>query len=88
MMCVEVWIMSEEPTDLETLRRENDQLRARLAASQSELETYRREANKMFAKLVDPPPYTDEEIQEMITSPRGQPLSEVIEEYERELKGA
>lgn len=81
-------MMSEEPTELETLRRENELLRAKLVASQSDLEDYRREANKVFAKLANPRPYTAEEIQEFISAPRGQPLLEVIEEYERELKGA
>lgn len=80
--------MSEQPNDLDALRRENEMLRERLAHSQTGLEIYRRAVYEYFAKSHNPPPYTDEEIQELISSPRGQPLLEVIDEYERALKGA
>jgi len=79
--------MTDVPSDDDALRRENEILRARLEASQSDLELYRREANKLFAKLYDKPPFTEEQIQEFISAPRGQPLIEVIEEFERELNG-
>ena len=79
--------MSDAYNDFEGLRRENELLRARLEASQSDLEVYRREANKLFARLYDKPPLTEEQVQELITAPRGQPLIEVIEEFERELNG-
>ena len=67
--------------EMEALRAENAALRERLAV-------YQRAVNELYAKLDTDPPLTDEQILELITAPRGQPLVEVIEEYERELRGA
>jgi hypothetical protein len=68
--------------------KEVEALRAENAALRERLEVYQRAINELYAKLDDEPPLTDEEIHDLITSPRGQPLTEVLEEYERELRSA
>ena len=79
--------MANEPNDVESLKQENAELRERLAKSQFETEMYRKAAYEMLEKFDPVPPLTDEEIAEAISAPRGEPLVEIIEEYERELRG-
>ena len=57
-----------------------------MAKAHFETEMYRKAAYEMLE--LDPlSPLTDEEIAEAISAPRGQPLIEIIEEYEGELRG-
>ena len=69
-----------------------DDLAARLAAVEGEL--LRVKAERDFYKsianylLYGPDPYrtpTPEEIQEMTSAPRGEPLRDIVSEYERKL---
>ena len=79
---------TEEPKDLDSLKDENAALKERLAKAQFESEMYRRAAYEMLQRVAPIPELSDEEIAESIAAPRGQPLVEILEEYERELGGA
>ena len=77
--------MADEPKNIESLKQENAELRARLAKAETEADLYRKTAYAMLEE--SEAPLTDEEIHELMTAPRGQSLVEILDEYERMPQG-
>jgi hypothetical protein len=80
--------MTDEPTppapdELEALKRENAELRERLERSRE----LHRLNNEWLMTQYPNEPMTEEEIHEMLHAPRAEGLLQVIEEYERSLRG-
>ncbi len=75
--------MPEEtpPADIQSLLAD---MLTRLATLEREVAALR--AGRSLAALVPYTPPTDEELQDMLHGPRGQPLRDVIEEYRRECR--
>lgn len=78
---------NERPESIDTLREEVERLRTQLAKTTAEATEYRRAAYAMLNQLVPYIPPTAEELHDLMHGPRGQPLLEIIEEYERRAGG-
>jgi hypothetical protein len=69
------------------LEQEVARLRAQLAEATAEAERYRRAAYALLNERVPYTPPSEEELHDMLHGPRGRPLSELIDELEREGEG-
>lgn len=75
-----------QPND-ENAAREIAALRAELAAVKAERDQYRSAVIALLDQIDPYVPPTEDELNDMLHGPRGQPLLEVIAEFEAELKG-
>jgi hypothetical protein len=73
------------PTDMGTdqLRRQVEELRGELTRVQRERDEYRAAAYSMLRHIHPYVPPTEEELRDMLHGPRGQPIEEVIAEFEQ-----
>jgi hypothetical protein len=69
------------------LEQEVVRLRAQLAEATADAERYRRAAYALLNERVPYTPPTEEELRDLLHGPRGRPLTELIDELEREEKG-
>lgn len=66
------------------LEQEVVRLRAQLAEVTADAERYRRAAYALLSDRVPYTPPTEEELRDLLHGPRGRPLTELIDELERE----
>lgn len=66
------------------MEQEVVRLRARLAEVTADAERYRRVAYALLSDRVPYTPPTEEELCDLLHGPRGRPLTELIDELERE----
>jgi hypothetical protein len=71
----------------EELQKQLDEAERELAKTRAERDEYKAAAYSFLGQLIPYEPMTPEEAHEMMYGPRGQPIIEIIEELERELKG-
>ncbi len=76
-----------EGESVAALKSEIERLRAQLARATADAATYRQAAYAMLAERVPYAPPTEDELRDLLHGPRGRPLSEVIEELEKEGEG-
>lgn len=69
------------------LKREVEQLRAKLAVVSAEAESYRRAAYSFLKEQFPYVPPTEEELQDLLHGPRGRSILEIIEELKQEREG-
>lgn len=77
----------DEPGTTESLRGEVERLRRELARVSAEAAEYKRAAYRLLGELEPYTRPTDEELHELMHGPRGEPLRDVLAEYERRLGG-
>ena len=73
--------VSKPPAD-EVAKRLAD-LEAELAKTRAERDEFKAAAYSFLGQLIPYEPITEEEIHDMLHGPRGQPIMEIIEEYEQ-----
>ena len=73
--------------EIASLKKENAELREKLARAKFEADMYRGEVYRRFNELNPYVPPTAEEIHEMLHGPRGQSPMEVLEEFEKKYPG-
>jgi regulator of replication initiation timing len=76
--------MTQEHDENERLRRENAELREKLAHATSEAEMYRLTVREWVLDTIECEPPTDAEIQQMLNGPHGRSPLEMLEEFERQ----
>ena len=74
--------------ELESLRLENAELRDRLDRSRLEADLYRRAAYEMLHQRENENPPSEEEILELVNSPRGESLHDILAQFESSPKDA
>jgi len=75
----------ENESDVETLRRENAELREKLAKATAEAERYRASTNELLDTIFPYEPLTQEELDEMFKPEEGETFDEILAKYSREL---
>jgi hypothetical protein len=69
------------------LKREIERLRAQLTEATAEAERFRRAAYALLNERVPYTPPSEDELRDLMHGPRGRPLTELIDELEREGEG-
>jgi hypothetical protein len=81
-MAIDPALNGENSADL---RSEIERLRTQLAQATADATRYRQAAYALLNERVPYTPPTEEELNDLLHGTRGQPLTEVIDELEREL---
>jgi hypothetical protein len=76
-----------ENQDFEALRRENADLRERLARSEAEAARHRATANDLMDSVFPYIPPTEEELQQLMEPDEGETLEEIVAGFRRKLEG-
>jgi hypothetical protein len=74
-----------QPTPDE-LRKRLDELERELSRTRAERDEFKASTYELLGKVFPFVPPTAEEIHDMLYGPRGQPIIEIVEEYERKLE--
>lgn len=76
------------PSEIAQLRYELERLRGELQFTQAQRDEYRQKMNLLLDRLVPPlPPWTDEEIEELLANPPTLQLHEFLDELKNEKPG-
>lgn len=75
-----------QPTP-EELRKRLDELERELVKMRAERDEFKASTYELLGQVFPYIPLTPEEVEDMLHGPRGRPIIEIIEEYERGLSG-
>ena len=75
-----------QPT-ADELRKRLDELEGELARTRAERDEFKASTYELLAQVFPYEPISEEELHDMLHGPRGQPIIEIVEEYERKLRG-
>ena len=76
-----------QPTPDE-LRKRIDELEWELSRTRAERDEYKASTCELLNQVFPYEPISEEELHDMLHGPRGQPIIEIVEEYERKLRGS
>ena len=78
----------QDERELETLKLENAELRAKLAKATADAERYHASNNELLNEIFPYVPPTEEELREMmVPDPSGETLADILDGFRRELEG-